>query len=285
LSVLCRTLDQLRGVLDWTLPAGCPALELVYCDFEEVRLSKTAVVECRTARMRVALATPRVVKPREEGLLLQIARCGPDAVLVRNLAAVSFYQERFPELPLYGDYALNVVNDLTADLFARRGLVRLTPGYDLNLGQLEALLARFDPGCFEVVLHQHMPMFHMEHCVFSHVLSNGKDFHDCARPCDRHVVELRDHVGQAHPLIADVGCRNTVFHARAQSAAAYVPRLVEQGVRHFRVELLREDAPAAQSLLTAYARGIAGLAQPADITTELRVLSGVGITCGTLEFE
>jgi putative protease len=163
--------------------------------------------------------------------------------------------------------------------------VRLVPGYDLNLEQLRAMLSQIDPGLFEVVLHQHMPMFHMEHCVFSHLMSNGKDFHDCGRPCDRHRVELRDHVGEVHPLVADVGCRNTVFNAHAQSAAPYVPRLLEWGIRHFRVELLREEARDTAALLTTYARVIAGREKGPRVWHELRVLNQLGVTRGTLEFE
>ena len=219
-SVLCRSVEQLDTLLGWSPTTEVAKPSVVYLDFEEVRQSKRGVAMCREAEIEVALATPRIIKPGEEGLLLQIANCAPDGVLVRNLAAVSFYRARFSDLTLYGDYALNVADELTAHLFAESGLARLTPSYDLNLSQLEAMLGRIDPALFEVVLHQHIPMFHMEHCVFSHVLSNGKDFHDCGRPCDRHRVELRDHVGESHPLVADVGCRNTVYSARAQSAAA-----------------------------------------------------------------
>jgi putative protease len=285
MTVLCRNLEQLDAVLAWS-PAAEPARPaIVYCDFEEVRLSKQAVELADAADMPVALATPRIVKPGEEGLLLQIANCRPDAVLVRNLAAISFFQERFPELPLIGDYSLNVANELTAAIFADAGLRTLVPSYDLNLEQLEALLARVDPSLFEVVVHQHVPMFHMEHCIYSHVLSNGKDFHDCGRPCDRHKVELRDHVGEAHPLAADVGCRNTLFRARAQSAAPYVPRLSKLGIGRYRVELLREDAAGVPALLDSYARVLAGLDAGPRMWQELQVLSQVGITRGTLEFE
>jgi putative protease len=284
-SLLCRTLPQLDAALAWSPAEALPKLDLLYCDFEEVRLSKAAVTRCRSAGIPVALATPRVLKPGEEGLLLQIARCAPDGVLVRNLAAISYYRERFPELALYGDYSLNVTNELTAALFAREGLIRLTPGYDLNYSQMDALLERIDPSLFEIVLHQHIPMFHMEHCVFSHVLSNGRDFHDCGRPCDRHLVELRDHVGQSHPLLADVGCRNTVFAARAQSAAPYVPRLKERGVRHFRVELLREEGAETETLIGSYARVLAGLDQGPRVWRALQVLNQIGLTRGTLEFE
>ena len=285
LNVLCRNLEQLNAILDWAPTAGLPRPALVYCDFEEVRLSKTAVELAKRAGMQVALATPRIIKPSEEGLLLQIANCRPDAVLVRNLAAINFFREQFPQVSLLGDYSLNVANELTAAVCADSGLTIMVPSYDLNLEQLLALLEKSDPGLFEIVLHQHVPMFHMEHCVFSHVMSNGKDFHDCGRPCDFHKVELRDHVGEAHPLVADVGCRNTLFNAHAQSAAPYVPRLLSKGIARFRVELLRETKSEAQSLLESYARVLAGLDTGPAVWRELKVLNQVGITRGTLEFE
>src|SRR5207253_2282770 len=112
-------------------------------------------------------ATLRIIKPGEEGLLRQIANCQADAVLVRNLASVTFFRERSPETSLVGDFSLNVANELSAELFRSQGLARLTPSYDLSWEQLTALLGRIDPGLFEVVVHQHMPMFHMEHCVFA----------------------------------------------------------------------------------------------------------------------
>lgn len=284
-AVLVRNVEQLEAVLSWTPPSSVLRPEMVYCDFEEVRLFKQAVARCRAAGMPVGVATPRVVKPAEQGLLLQIANCRPDAVLVRNLTAVSFFNEKTSGLRLIGDYALNVANEITASIFGEQGLERLAPSYDLNLQQLEAMLKRIDPGLFELVLHQHMPMFHMEHCVFSHTLSNGRDFHDCGRPCDLHRVELRDHVGEAHPLVADVGCRNTVFNAHAQSAAAFYPRLRAWGIRHFRIELLRESAAETHALLDSYAGVLAGSGAGPRVWRELQVLNQLGVTSGTLTFE
>ncbi|HEX2972825.1 MAG TPA: U32 family peptidase, partial [Tepidisphaeraceae bacterium] len=214
MTVLARSMDQLRAALDWRDSAG-GRVELVYCDFEDVRRYKEAVAMAREAQLPIVLATLRVVKPGEEGLLKVIADCQPDGVLVRNLAAVSYYSQQTPGLAMYGDYSLNVANELTAGVFAEAGLKRLVPSYDLNWKQLEAMLGRFAVGLFEVVIHQHMPMFHMEHCVFAHMLSNGKDCRSCGRPCEKHQVDLRDRVGQAHPLVADAGCRNTLFNAAA----------------------------------------------------------------------
>jgi len=127
-----------------------------------------------------------------------------------------------------------------------------------------------------------MPMFHMEHCVFCHTLSTGTSYKDCGRPCDTHRVDLNDRAGAAHPLIADVGCRNTVYNGTAQSAAEYVPRMKEMGFVHFRVELLRESAEQVAPLLDRYARVIAGLDDGRQAWRQLKVLSQLGVTRGTL---
>jgi putative protease len=282
LYIMARTLDQLQSVL-----SGRDDLRpsMVYCDFEDIRRYRDAVHIARQAAIPIGLATLRVVKPHEHGLLQQILDCRPDAVLVRNLAAVSFYQEQAPELPQIGDYSLNIANELTAGLFAEAGLVRMVPSYDLNWKQLSAMLSRFDPARFECVIHQHMPMFHMEHCVFAHTLSSGKDYRDCGRPCERHQVDLRDRVGQPHPLIPDVGCRNTVFNAQAQSAVQYVPMMRELGICHFRVELLRERPHEVSPLLDRYAEVITGRAEPKSTLRSLRVLNQLGVTRGTFDRE
>jgi putative protease len=275
LHVLVRTLDQLSASIE-THPAS------IYADFEDVRRYKFAVERCNAAGIPIALATMRIVKPNEDGWLQQILDAAPDAILVRNLAAIAFYTEKAPHMPLVGDYALNIANELTAQIFAEQNLLRMVPSYDLNWRQLAAMLSRFDPSRFECVIHQHMPMFHMEHCVFAHTLSNGKDYHDCGRPCEKHQVDLRDRVGQPHPLIPDAGCRNTVFNAQAQSAAEFVPRMKELGIRHFRVELLREKAREVGPLIKRYTDILAGRTAPRDTLRSLRVLNQLGVTAGTL---
>jgi len=134
----------------------------------------------------------------------------------------------------------------------------------------------------ELTLHQHMPMFHMEHCVFAAFLSEGKDHTDCGRPCDRHRVHLRDRVGMSHPLRADVGCRNTLFNATAQTGAGYFCELHAAGLRDFRVELLEESAAEATEILTAYSGLLSGNTEGPELWRRLRAKAQLGVTTGTL---
>jgi len=282
LHVLVRTQEQLDAVLALRGSSAIARPTSVYCDFEDVRRYKDAVPQVRAAGLTVGLATLRIIKPGEEGLLRQIAKCEPDVVLVRNLAAVTFFAEEVPQVARIGDFSLNVTNELTADLFRSDGLLRLTPGYDLSWEQYAAMLGRIDPGLFETVVHQHMPMFHMEHCVFCHTLSTGTDATNCGRPCDRHRVRLRDRVGAEFPLLADTGCRNTVFNSVPQSAAEYLPRMMQLGLRHFRIELLLESGGEVAELFDRYARVLSGVDDGRRAWQGLRVLNQLGVTRGTL---
>eukprot|EP00469_Lotharella_globosa_P003456 CAMPEP_0167802866 /NCGR_PEP_ID=MMETSP0111_2-20121227/19405_1 /TAXON_ID=91324 /ORGANISM="Lotharella globosa, Strain CCCM811" /LENGTH=45 /DNA_ID= /DNA_START= /DNA_END= /DNA_ORIENTATION= len=43
------------------------------------------------------------------------------------------------------------------------------------------------------------------------------------------MVHLRDNDGHDHLVLADMGCRNTVFNAKAQSGANYMNSLRDAG--------------------------------------------------------
>ncbi|MDE1170226.1 MAG: DUF3656 domain-containing protein [Verrucomicrobium sp.] len=275
-AVLCRSLEQLGALLE----AGARTL---YVDFEDIRRYKEAVSLVReTPGALVYLATPRIQKSGEQGFFKLIENAAPDGVLIRNLGALHHF--RASPLRKVGDFSLNVANPLTAQLLMAPewGLERVTASYDLNARQLADLLAACPPEWLEVVLHQHMPMFHMEHCVFAAFLSEGKDHTTCGRPCDRHQIAVRDRVGATHPVLADVGCRNTVYHGRAQSGAAFLEEFRALGARHFRLELLREDAAATRRVYESYVRLLAGDLSPATLRAQLQVADQLGVTSGTL---
>jgi len=272
LVVLCRTEDQIRVAL----AAG---VGTVYVDFEAISRYPSAVALVRERPgARIYLATPRIQKAGEQGFFRLIEKAEPDGVLIRNLGALDFFRQS--PLRKVGDFSLNVANPLTAELLMGEGLERLTVSYDLNADQVLALLRSAAPAWFELVVHQHMPMFHMEHCVFAAFLSTGTDHTNCGRPCDVHNLKLRDRVGVEHPVKADVGCRNTVFHAKAQSGAEFLQSFLTAGARVFRIELLEENAEQSRQILQAYQQLLAG--GPADLLRQLDVVRQLGVTSGTL---
>lgn len=276
LSVLCRRVEQVPAALD----SGADAL---YLDFEDIR-DYAAGVETVRKNERTApvfLATPRIQKPSETGYFKLMERAEPDGILIRNLGAAEYF--RHSPLRRIGDFSLNVANPYSAAILKEQGnLDYLTISYDLNAGQVADLLRGAPPEWFELTLHQHMPMFHMEHCVFCTFLSEGTSYKNCGHPCERYQVQLRDRVGQLHPLLADAGCRNTLFNARAQTGAGFFRDFRRRGLSRFRVELL-DDSPEKTRLLVSRYRGLLdGSCNAAALIRELDVAEQLGTTEGTL---
>lgn len=273
LSVLARTPEQLQAALD----AG---IETILADYEDIRRYKDAVATVRShGGARILLATPRIQKAGEEGFFKRVANADPDGVLVRNTGAIEHFANS--ALELVGDFSLNVANPVAAAMFIHRSLSRVTISHDLNTPQILALLQQAPPDWFELTIHHHMPMFHMEHCVFAAFLSNGSDHTNCGRPCEKHRVHLRDRVGVEHPLRADVGCRNTLFHATSQTGAAFFEEFHSAGIRTFRIELLEESASEATSIIRAYQSLLAGRENGRRLYRSLHASNQVGVTSGT----
>lgn len=276
LFVLARTLDQARASLE----AGADG---VYLDFLELIGTGHAL---RTLRAEghtfVGVAPPRVRKPGEEKIDHYLAALRPDGVLVRGLGALHEGRAAYGDALRVGDFSLNVTNALAASEVLGRALDAFTPSFDLDAAQVLALLGGPLGPRAEVVVHHPMPLFHTEHCVFAALLSDGRDHRTCGRPCDRHEIALRDRAGMTHPVIADVGCRNTVFHERAQSAADLVPGLLERGAGRMRVELVRETPEQAAALVRGYRALMAGELTPATLVRDLRTGAGYGVVRGSL---
>ncbi len=278
LFVLCRTLEQATSAL----AAGADG---VYLDFLELTGTGEAL---RTLRAEhgasfVGVAPPRIRKPGEEKIDRYVASLAPDALLVRGLGALRELGTGGGKRGhAIGDFSLNVTNRITAAEVLARGLDAFTPSFDLDAAQLLAFARTPFGPWMETVLHHPMALFHMEHCVIAALLSEGRDYRTCGRPCEKHRVSLRDRAGMDHPVEADVGCRNTVFHAKAQSAVQLLPELARAGVRRFRIELVRETAADVTRLVEAYRRAIAEPARAATVWKELRTDAGYGVVKGSL---
>jgi putative protease len=254
---------------------GCGAA-IVYADFEDVRGFRDAVSAVRIlGETEIFLATPRIQKPSEEGFFKMIKTARPDGVLI---------PERGGPVVLSALFAANA-GRLLAERGQSRGGSRFSgtwtrASHHLLRPQL-GLLASSDSKRFELTIHQHIPMFHMEHCVFAAFFSKGASFLDCGRPCQRHRVHLRDRVGIEHPLRADVGCRNTLFNARAQTGAEYFQELRDSGLTHYRVELLEENKSETEAIVRAYRALLDEPVNGTHLWRRLKAQSQHGVTRGT----
>ncbi len=280
LIVLVRNFHQLEAVM-------AADLTTIYCDFEAPRAYAQAVQNVRDRAVpecQIFVAPPRITKPHEQWILQQVKAAGADGYLIRNYDHLEFFADCLADC--IGDFSLNVANPLTADYLIKFSLQRLTASYDLNVNQLRDLLVTTPASWWEITIHQHMPMFHMEHCVFCAFLSTGTDYSNCGRPCDRYEVKLRDRVGVEHLLKADAGCRNTVFNGTAQTGAEYVQRFIDLGVRHFRIEFTNESSRQVNQTIRSYQQLLAAEITGGQLWRTLKTMSHelqnqLGVTRGS----
>ncbi|WP_411348106.1 DUF3656 domain-containing U32 family peptidase [Paenibacillus sp. WLX2291] len=281
LTALCRNLEQVEAVVQTDV-------DMIYADFEFIKQFPAAVAAVRAAGKKIALVTPRIHMPGENGYHANILRLQPDAVLVRNTGALYYYLARRQSHPqdnhpqLIGDFSLNIANHKTADLFLEAGVDMVTPSYDLNIQQMVDLLGRSRTDQMEVVIHQHLPMFHTEHCVYCTFLSEGTDFTNCGRPCEDSRVSLQDRIGMSHPVRVDEGCRNTVYNAIEQSGAEYLSNFLQLGVSQYRVEFLEETPEQVLQVIDLYSKALTGEISGTQVWRTLKATNQLGVTRGQL---
>jgi U32 family peptidase len=276
---LLRSEAQLEAAID----GGVAEVELDWMEF--VGLGK-AFDRARAAGLRVTVATTRIGKPGEDALVERIFKLEPDGILVRHFGALMrclAQRERGLAATLHGDFSLNASNSLTARYLLQLGLESITASFDLDETQLFAMLQNVPANRIAVVAHHRIPTFHTEHCVYSHLLSNGRDFRSCGRPCEQHRVALRDHLEREHPVIVDVGCRNTVFHHAPQQSAGWTDRLLAAGVRRYRVEFVRETADEVATVLSAWQELLAGRIGADELAHRTGASGQIGVAQGGMK--
>lgn len=271
LHLLVRTTAQLDAALD-VHPAS------ITLDYLDLYGLKPSLERVRSSGIEARIASPRVLKPGEEKIADFLRRCDAP-ILVRPAGLMTDFAHK---ATIDGDFSLNAANAISAELLLANGLRRLTPTHDLNARQIAQLATLTDPARIEAVAYHHLPVFHTEHCVFCRFLSTGTSFKDCGRPCEHHQVALRDTSGRAHAVIADIGCRNTVFGAEAQEASTHLDLWLAAGIRHFRLEFVHEPAPRVAEIAEAFREFFSLKIKTPELSRRLKQLAPEGTTEGSL---
>ena len=274
LSVLVRKPDQLEAAIE-TRPNE---IILDYLELYGLRPSVERILE---SGIRAVVASPRVLKPAEERISTFLLSLPVNGILVRPLGLLHTLLETEIRPELLGDFSLNAANAISTLHLLEMGLTRLAPTHDLNAAQILELARNVDASKLEVILHHHLPVFHTEHCVFCRFMSSGTDHTNCGHPCESHSIALRDHNGFEHPVLADVGCRNTVFEARAQSGGRFLETWRAAGIGNYRLEFVQESPEALEATVRAYRKTLEGKMDSKTLQRELEKFAPQGTTQGS----
>ena len=300
------------------------AVDEIIIDFLELDGMQLAMNRIRESKsksksktnIKVTIASPRIIKADEEGIWRTLLRLKPDGLLIRSAGLLYRMMElggagatvnlnvdvdvdlgskdddtnivTIPEL--MGDFSLNAVNTLTARELLYFGLSRIAAAYDLNANAITELaesLGHNNAHRLEVIAHAHLPTFHTEHCVFARFLSKGNSYLDCGHVCTRHNVHLRDESGSDNLVLADMGCRNTVFAAQAQSGVHSIGDWKNAGIGRIRIELVDEGPEDVELIVNGYNSVLMGEERPGTVWDDLKLVKDsngrmAGVSHGSL---
>lgn len=284
LSILIRKIEQLHTLENYILNLGPElknSIKQIICDYEFGKDYVKSVKIIKELGIKATIATTRILKPSEYHNFRLIERANPDGLLIRNLGALNYFKNS--DVELFGDFSLNATNSITFDYLTKKGLSTLCASYDLNVNQLEDLVLHTDTSKVEITIHQYMPEFHMEHCVFAAFLSKGNSFRDCGKPCEKHEVHMIDMYGNRHEIKADQECRNTMFSAKAQSVVKFIPNWMSSGVSNFRFECLHEDGDKLITKVDTYLKLMNQQLSVSDVYSIMGEVETYGLSTGAFE--
>lgn len=282
LVLLLRTIEQVEATLEYLNQNDKHKniIARIIVDFEFGKDFTPAIRLIKAHEIESVIATTRILKPGEYHNFRLIERAKPDGILIRNLGALNYFKGS--DFKLYGDFSLNVTNHLTHNYLISKGLQSTCASYDMNTEQLAELIHYIDPRELEITVHQYMPEFHMEHCVFAAFLSQGNSFRDCGKPCEKHQVYLKDSYGNHHEIKADQECRNTMFTGVPQSAATLIDGWQEKGIRSFRLEALHESVQEIVKKISVYLELLAGDIDSKEAFERMGGIERYGVSTGQL---
>jgi putative protease len=275
LHLLVRTVEQLDAAIE-TRP------DSITLDYLELYGLRPSVEKIKAANIIARVASPRILKPSEQNVIRFLLGLDCEILvrsggLLQDLLKTDIDRDR-----LIGDFSLNASNRLSVKTFRQMGLKRITPTYELNSQQISELAETFGGDGLEVIAYSHLPVFHTEHCVFCRFLSDGTDNTNCGHPCEKHRIAVRDAQGREHPVMADVGCRNTVFGAEAQTNPQAIQEWQAAGIVEFRLEFVYQTSDQIVAIADAFRSHLDAMLVVQDLAKVLTENSPQQTTQGSL---
>jgi hypothetical protein len=83
---------------------------------------------------------------------------------------------------------------------------------------------------------------------------------------------LRDQNGKDNLVLADMGCRNTVFMSESQTGVFSMNEWARTGVGHLRIELVDESGTDAAKIVTSYLQFSSKEIDAAEVWDRLEVI-------------
>ncbi len=189
----------------------------------------------------------------------QMAReIGVDAAIVSDLGAIARIAREVPGLQVHVSTQANATNSETARVYKRLGASRVVLAREMTFEQIEAMARELgDEIELESFIHGAVCMAHSGRCMLSSFL-NGRSANRgaCSQPC-RWTYSLVERTRPDEPMPIEEDARGTaILSSRDLCMMDHLPRLMESGVRCFKIEGRMKNELYIGTTIGAYRRAM-----------------------------
>ncbi|MDD3113526.1 MAG: DUF3656 domain-containing protein [Candidatus Izemoplasmatales bacterium] len=159
---------------------------------------------------------------------------------------------------LVGGEFLNVTNHLTAALFFRMGLSRVTLSLELSQNRIASLISNYQEKLgkmpnLEQIVYGRTELMISKYCPIAK--ATGVNRTHCHQ-CDERSYALRDRLGVDYPLINDGNCQIRVLNSQALCLIDYVPFFQAIGIAKIRLDFTTESREETKAIVNKFQQAI-----------------------------
>ncbi len=241
-------------------------------------LLNTAILKAKDRNKKIIISLPRFFFMKEEKHFLnsleRILSYKPDGVLVGNLGVLKAVRQLAPSLEIYGDYWLNILNNLSVRYLKELGVKKVAISPELKIEEIKKYNLNTTIEC---IIHGSIPVMTSKYCVVSSVLNTTTK---CQEECTKTKFALRDRKNYLFPIETDKYCRMYVFNSRELCLIENINELLLTGIKNLRLELIRESPQKINKLIKMYSEAIHYPEKANIFKNDINKIYSQGITKG-----
>lgn len=222
-------------------PAIEAGIDYVYYGTQD-RIPQT-VEFCHENNTDIFFLLPNIIKDGEiEKYRKIIKENNFDGIVISNISQLSFANIK-PGLKVTGNYSLNVFNKRSLEVYMEMGAHVICPSVELALKQIKPM-AGYYGSRMELMVYGQLPLMTMEYCP----LSSSDGCKDCSKQSK---YGLKDERGAVFPIYCN-DHKTQLLNSHILFMAEYMNRIIETGVKRFRMDFYREKTREIKEIIELY---------------------------------
>ncbi len=175
-----------------------------------------------------------------------------DGICVSNIGALTFFKKYGYDM--YGDYALNIYNELALQFYSHEGLKQSTLSVEMPIYDLVSTINKANIHT-EIIVHGLLDVMHLEHDLYENTKVFDVICHENNQYVDNKILVLQNEVGE-YPVYKDERGRNHLHNTKEINLLELVDDFSSIGLDCIRIEAQTYTLTQLETIIEVYSNYI-----------------------------